>query len=249
LNRALACEAKGDLPQALADLDAAMAGGDVPPRAYLFRARIRARLGDVKGAERDRLQGLAEEPADEVGWVARGFAKMKEDPEGALDDFRRALTLNPHSQLALKNIVYVTADRLALSEEAMKSLNALIELDESNASALVGRAVLHARMGNRANALADLEHALQISRDPLILFQGACCLSLTSSPDNADGARGLVMLSRALEQQPLLLTRAESDPDLETLRERTEFDALLAKIRELNQLKRAIVTSPGNLDK
>jgi eukaryotic-like serine/threonine-protein kinase len=248
LNRALTYEAAGDLSAALADLDAAIAGGQVPPRAYLLRSRIRARLGDVQGAKRDRLRGLAEEPTDEVGWVALGFAQMKEDPSSALDDFRRALALNPHSQLALKNIVYVTADRLSLADEAMKSLNALIALDESNASALVGRAVLFARLKQRDNALADLKHALRASQEPIILFQGACCLSLTAGPNNGDAARGLLLLSRALELQPQLLARATSDPDLEKLRSQPGFDALLEKIGDLNQLKRDLAIGASRSD-
>jgi len=248
LNRALAYEAAGDLPSALVDLDTAIDGGGVPPRAYLLRSQIRARLGDATGAEQDRLRGLSEEPTDEVGWVARGFARMKEDPQGALVDFRRAVALNPHSQLALKNIVYVTADRLALSEEAMQSLNELIALDESNANALVGRAVLFARLKQRDSALADLKRALRVSSDPLVLFQGACCLSLTSDSDNGDGARGLLMLSRALELQPPLLKRALSDPDLENLRRQHKFDSLVAKVQELMQLQRDIAASHRGSD-
>jgi eukaryotic-like serine/threonine-protein kinase len=245
LNRALAFEASGNLRQALADLNRAIAGGDVPPRAYLLRSRVRARLGDVKGAEQDRLKGLAEEPTDEIGWIARGFARLQDEPDGALEDYRHALALNPHSQLALENIVHVTADRLALSAEALASLNKLIELDESNASALVGRAVLLARMGRRDDAQTDLNRALKVSSEPTILFQGACCLSLTSNSGIGDGAKGLVMLSRALELEPSLYARAKSDPDLENLRANSEFDELLAKVQELRRLQSKLMHIGG----
>ncbi|MGD9632129.1 MAG: protein kinase [Pirellulales bacterium] len=246
LNRALAYESAGELRLALADLDAAIAGGDVPPRAYLLRSQIRAGLGDVKGAKEDRSRGLAEEPTDEVGWVARGYARMRDDPDGALGDFRRALALNPRSGLALKNVVYVTADRLSLAQEAMESLDALVALDDSNASALVGRAVLRARGDRRQEALDDLKRALEESCDPVTLFQGACCLSLTSSPENRDGARGLVMLSRALEQEPKLLARAKSDPDLKKLRQLPGYEELMTRIQDLSQLKMELVASPSH---
>jgi tetratricopeptide (TPR) repeat protein len=248
LNRALAYEASGDLSQALADLDAAIARGSVPPRAYLIRSRIRARLGDANGAEADRLRGLQEEPRDEVGWVARGVARLADDPEGALDDFRKASALNSRSRLALKNIVHVTADRLNRRDEAMDALNSLLRIDPSNASALIGRAVLKGRLGLRDDALADLDAALQTTQEPVILYQAACTLSLTSRPENHDGARGLLMLSRAIELDPRLLRRAETDPDLVALRSMPDYSEIIASTRELYHLRQNLIRSDGKPD-
>ena len=47
------------------------------------RAEVRAKLGDKAGAERDRREGFAGEPADESSWTARGFARLSSDPKGA----------------------------------------------------------------------------------------------------------------------------------------------------------------------
>ena len=54
------------------------------------------RLGDKKGAQRDRAVGLRERPTDDRSWLARGLARLP-DLEAALADFREAYKLNPRS--------------------------------------------------------------------------------------------------------------------------------------------------------
>jgi serine/threonine protein kinase/Flp pilus assembly protein TadD len=242
LNRALAYEESGDLRRAAADLDAAIVTGKTPPRAYFLRSRIRTRLGDAAGAESDRLEGLKREPADDVGWVAHGMARLSDDPKGALDDFRRALNLNDRSILALKNVVHVAADRLNRADEALDALNRWHEIDPANPAPIIGRAVLKGRSGIRNEALADVDAALAISQEPTILFQAACALSLTSKPDNHDAARGLLLLSRSVELDYRLARRAESDPDLATLRGTPEFATLMELNRKSRHLQRSLIS-------
>jgi serine/threonine protein kinase/Flp pilus assembly protein TadD len=238
LNRALAYEAAGEMALALADLDTAIASGDAPPRALLLRSRIRLRIGDAKGAEADRSAGIAVPPRDEVGWVARGVARLSDEPEAALADFHRALDLNLGSVLALKNIVHVTADRLDRPEEAMAALDAWLEIEPANAQALVGRGVLHARLGDRDMALADVKSALGVSQDPTVLFQAACAYCLTGSREKRDLSRGLALLSAAVDGDARLLIRATTDPDLTAVREIEQYQQLLKTYRQLGELKR-----------
>jgi tetratricopeptide (TPR) repeat protein len=243
LNRAIAYESAGDLQHALADLNAAIARGKVPPRAYFLRSRVRLKLQDVAGAESDRLEGLKLEPIDDVDWVAHGTAKLRDDPDGALRDFHSALKLNPHSRLALQNIVHVTADRLNLRDDALNALNAWLKLEPANSNALIGRAVLKGRLGVRHEALADMEAALKSSQDPGVLFQAACVLSMTATAENQDGSRGLLLLSRAVQLDPKLMSRAATDPDLRSLRERSEYAAMTEQMQKLREVQNGLKTS------
>ncbi len=240
LNRALANESAGRLDAALADLDAALATGEAPPRALLLRSRIRRQLGDGAGAQNDLAAGIAAPPADVEGWVARGIARLDANPDAALADFQQALELNPLSVLALKNVVHVTADRLQRSEEALAALDDWIEIEPKNAHALVGRAVLYARQGDRASSLRDLEAALTASQEPVIAFQAAGALALSAAKNNHDAERGLALLSQAIDCDPRLLARATSDPDIAALRKAAGFQRIFAAYHDLAAAKREI---------
>lgn len=239
LNRAIAYEAKGDDKAALADLDAALATRRSPSRAYLLRARVRERIGDTTGAKEDLAFGLAAEPTDEAGWVARGVAKLPDDPEGARDDFRESLQRFPGSTLALKNLVHVNADRLHRNGDALAALDAWLALEPKNPSALVGRAVLHARKGRREDCLRDLK-AIGNTADPLIAFQSACALSLTADNRNSDMQQALDHLSDALVRNPALVARTATDPDLAALRTTDSYRELVTAFRDLALVRRRL---------
>lgn len=249
LNRAIAYEAAGLLPQALADLNTAIATGNAPPRALLLRARVKKGLGDAAGAEADRLAGIALVPIDDTGWLARGWAQLADDAEAALPDFRQALLCSPHSTAALEHIAAVAADRLNRPQDALEALDAWLRLEPQNAHPLIGRAVLQARLGQRESALADMQAALRISREPRVLFQAACVNSLLAGDDLQDLDRGLAMLSAAIDGDRSFLLRATSDPDLQSLRKSEGWQALIAAYRELaivkTNFKKAAATMPA----
>ncbi|TWT75537.1 Serine/threonine-protein kinase PrkC [Posidoniimonas polymericola] len=245
LNRGLARQALGQPDKALHDFDAAIATGNAPPRAYLLRSRLRRGAGDLDGAKRDLQAALALVPVDEAGWVARGIARLADDPRAALADFQTALRLYRGSRDALKNIVYVSADRLDLQDDAMRALDALTAANPGDASAFAGRAVLKARQGLRDESLKDVKLALAKSDSPLIRLQCACALSLTAATTNADSDCGLRLLSQALDQDPRLFARAAVDPDLKTLRSTDKFRRLADAYRDLATAKREILGGPG----
>jgi eukaryotic-like serine/threonine-protein kinase len=237
LNRALAQRSLGNHKEAIADLTKALDLGATQTRIFFLRSELRRRIGDINGAEADIKIGLERSPSDELSWVARGVAQLKNDPDAALADFRQALRLNPISSLALHNSVHVLADQLDQPEEALEMVDQLLLINEKDADALAGRAVLHARAENRPAATADIQQLLRLSKSPKALFQAACALSLTSQPDNSDAAKALTLLSRAVLLEPMWLLRAHTDPDLETLRKTEAYQIFAAdthKIRLMN---------------
>ncbi len=226
-NRALAYAALGNHEQAVADFTTALESGATQTRIYFLRAQSLAKLGDFEGAARDRAKGFELTPSDELSWIARGIALLSDDPEAALNDFQHALNHNPNSLEALQNIVHVTADKLDRPEDALTALNRILDIDEDNLFGLAGRAVLFARQGKRLDALNDVKQLLRNSKSPTHMFQAACALSLTSSETNFDAHRGMLMLSKAVLQDPQLLRRAKTDPDLAELRKMPKFEALI----------------------
>jgi hypothetical protein len=91
----------------------------------------------------------------------------------------------------------------------------------------VSRGVLLARLGRRDEALRDAQIVLASDASTKELLQTACILSLTSrtKPDDAEVAVSL--LDRAITQDPTWIKIAKTDSDLDPLRKRSDFEAVL----------------------
>jgi len=235
LHRALAYQGLQRYGEAIQDLTAALASGGPPVRIYFMRARIHMQAGNPAAARADRALGFREEPSDEQGWLARGLARLPDDPDSARGDFRRALEVNPRSLAALQNLAHVLAQQPEGAEEAIQTLTRAIELYPDYAPARSGRGVLFARQGKREKAHEDAQSALLRDSRPPILFQVAGIFALTSPHHPRDRLEAFRLLSTALRQgygQNLI----ETDSDLDPVRSYPEFARLLEAARAVQAL-------------
>jgi tetratricopeptide (TPR) repeat protein len=194
----------------------------------LNRSLARRRAGDAEGAHRDREAGLAAEPIDEEGWVARGMARLPGDPTKALADFERALQLNPRYLPALQNRAALLADMPGRVEEAIESLDQAIAAYPDFVPARAGRGVLLARLGRRQVALDDARESLLRDTRPATLYQVAGIYALTSPGQANDRREALRLLAGALAQgygQELVA----ADHDLDSLRGDAEFQRVVGQ--------------------
>jgi Tfp pilus assembly protein PilF len=227
INRALARHKDGNHEGALTDLDAALAAGGKQTRIYFIRADVRRALGDLSGAEADRELGLSLTPTDATSFLARGIARLADEPQLALADFRQALLLDPGSRAAKQNMVHLLADRFNKPAEALTILDSLLAANPQDARALASRAVLKARQGDRSAAQRDALQALSIDDDPTIILQAACAFAASARKYPPDEATAFRLLAKALGAKPALAEAAAADPDLEALRSSSNFDRIL----------------------
>src|SRR5262249_26328178 len=143
-------------------------------------------------------EGLRREPRDEQSWLARGVARLADDPQGALADFEAALQLNPRSRVALENKAHVLAERLGRPDEAVAVLDRAIGWHPDYVLARAGRGVLLARQGKRDAALREAEEALRRERTPAAAYQVAGIYALTSRQQAADRVQAYRLLAAAL---------------------------------------------------
>jgi serine/threonine protein kinase/Flp pilus assembly protein TadD len=225
VNRALARQGLKDHAGAVEDLTRALEHGASATRVYFMRARARERAGDREGARRDHEEGLRREPTDEKSWVARGLARLGAEPERALEDFDRALALNPRSRPALQNKAHALAERLGRTEEAVRVLDTVVALYPDYTPARSSRGVLHGRLGRRDDALRDARQSLERDGRPPIRYQVAGIYALTSKAEPGDRGPALALLADALRQGygADLLAR---DADLDPLRSLPDFQRL-----------------------
>jgi len=236
LNRALAQEGLGRFQEAIADLTRAEELGTPQTQVYFLRAVVRAKAKDAEGARRDREAGMRLQPADEQSWVARGLARLPDDPKGALADFNRALELNPRSFPALQNKAHVLADHLHDDAEAVRALDRIVGLYPDSAMGRAGRGVSLARLGQREKALADGEQALLLDTRPANLYQVGCIYALTSQKNAQDRLRAFELLSYGL-RGGFGLDLVDTDTDLNPIRGAAEFRHLVDAARALHSQK------------
>jgi tetratricopeptide (TPR) repeat protein len=228
LNRAVARYELKDYRGAEEDLTAALDHGAPQTRLFFLRARVRQQLGKFADAASDKRQGLSREPTDERSWVARGMARLPDDVAGALADFQEACRRYPNSRAALRNVAFVLGERMGNTQQALAYLNRLVDVDDPLAEDIVARGVYHARLGNRAAALADARRALAGSAGDKTKYQVACIYGLTSQFEAADVDSAISYLGQALAMnRTRWLALARNDPDLELPRKDRRFDELI----------------------
>jgi serine/threonine protein kinase/tetratricopeptide (TPR) repeat protein len=225
INRAVARQTLGNTKGAVEDLTSALDLGATYTRIYFMRSRAREKAGDKDGARRDWEEGLKQEPTDEKSWLARGMARLSKDLKGALADFEKAREINPRSLAALQNVAHVLS-KLDRNADAVKVLDEAVRLHPDYVNARVGRGVLLARLGRRAEAHKDAEEVLLRDNKAPTLYQAACIFALTSRTEAADRREAYRLLASAL-WKGYGLDLTETDKDLEPIRKETEFRRLV----------------------
>lgn len=235
-NRGFCRKALGELPEAEADFTRALELGAPAIQVYLYRARVRAKRGDLVGAAADQRAAAALKPQHEGDYIARGRDRLEYDVEGALEDFQAAARLNPRSMSALRNLVHVLADRLDRTEAALAVADRMTEVYPDYAPGRVTRAMLLARLGRRADAHAEATCALRLSpKDPGISFRVACVYALTSKTHAEDQAKALAFLEQALKDGFRDVRSLKSNRDLESLKGNKRFSEIIQALTSLFQ--------------
>ncbi len=237
LNRALAYVAQDQYELALADLNAALADGCRETRAYFVRSRVQQKLGHLQEAQADIQAGLQQTPVDAISWIARGVARMKRDPQAALDDFESALELDPTASQAWHNQAHVYSEVLDQPQQAINALNSCLQFDANDTMALAGRGVLRARLGSKESALQDAERLLAMPLDAITRYQAACIYALCAAEDAALHARALKLLAESLREDPHLADLLDEDPDLNAINGGPVFQRMASAIGVLRELE------------
>jgi tetratricopeptide (TPR) repeat protein len=234
IDRALARLALREYKEAQADLTRALNAGAPATRLLFLRARARRLAGDTKGAAGDQAEALRRRPDDELGWIARGVARLTPEPEGALADFEEALKINPASRDALQDKAHVLAERLGRTREAVATLDRAVELYPEDVQVRAGRGVLLARQGQRDAALRDAAEVLRRDDRPFTLYQVAGIYAQTSRQQAGDRSEALRLLAQALHGRTGL-DLLDGDPDLDPVRSLPEFERIVKAARTLRE--------------
>ncbi len=235
-NRALCKHAAGDHAGALADLDAAFATGAAPTRLFFLRSQVHAKLGNADAAARDLAAGMTHVPSDALGYQARAFARRAVEPVAAAADLRQAVKLDPDNPAHGTGLAAVLTDDLKDPKGAVAALDAVLVHSPEHGPALGGRAVLRARLGDRAGAHADAARALAADgNEAVTVYQVAGVYALTSKTHPADKALALRYLAAAFSAGGGVVDFVPTDADVDPLRNDPEFKELVAAAQQVRR--------------
>ena len=234
-NRGLARKKLGQAKLALADVTAALDKKLPYTRAYFVRSRLHKQIGDKQRALTDHQEGLKRTPKDEKSWNSRAYAKITDDPKGALADFYQALQLNPRSYVALHNIAHMLTKSNPADPKALPILDKLIQLYPTRTTARSSRGLLLAALGKREAAHADAKVLLKPGcSSNYTYYRAAEIYALTTQHNPKDRDAALKYLRTAL-RSGYGLTHFERNPRFASLRTTPEFRRLVAAVRVLRE--------------
>ncbi|MCA9167475.1 MAG: tetratricopeptide repeat protein, partial [Planctomycetales bacterium] len=228
LNRGMVRVALGDVDAALEDFTTAMAKGRDDSLSYFWRARAHALLEHPDLAAQDTLTAMQRDAVDDEGWFQRGTLKMDAAPEEAAEDFRRALRCNPRNSKAMRNLVAVLADHLNRLDDAIQLQLEFVRIAPDNLLARASLALLYARAGQRELAIEHINAVAENEPHPEIYYQAACCWASLLPSVEGDQENALKWFRAAVSLNPKLIQRADSDPDLASIRTLPDY----ARIKE-----------------
>ncbi len=247
VNRALIYERQKKYPKALTELNKALNRDPDAARYLMARSRVLRLAGDIQGADADLERIKQVEPSDPESWLMKGIARLSESPDAALEDFRRASAWPTMAAVARQNMAHVLSEHLKRPDEAIHVLAELLDDQPDFLPAIAGRAVLHARLGNRDRALADVKRCLKLDPSPQIQYQIACVYALLSQAGNdhgnvaANGPPDEKLIERSLHHLSIALMPAygsqviATDNDLRPLEKSEAFRSLKQGVQTVNQ--------------
>ncbi len=233
---ALAQTGTGRLTDALSSYDKAIEHQFPETRIHFAKADLLEQMGRTDDARKVREAALLLTPSDDRSWVARGLARLPDNPELAATEIRKALDLNPSSHDAFRNLSMVLSEYLKQPEESIRVLNQAIEIHPEDEFLWAGRGVLYARSGDSAKAISDAKHAVSLSSDAFLSYMVACIYALSAKGEQEEAHRqeALKLIAQSLKRDASLAQSMTADPDLAGLHDDQRFQRLMTSAKSLN---------------
>jgi len=252
--RAIAKKGIGDLTGADSDCTAAL---EIDPRnvlAWLQRHEVRLKMGRREEAEQDLVNGLSLTPADDLAWTFRGHCRMLAgrrasnamagDPNSVkaakckladevIEDFDRALEMNPRCAEALQDKAYALSELKGDEVAALEVMNRLIEYYPDSLPARAGRGVSLARLNRLDEALKDADYCQVHDRTAYGRYKIGSLFAAATKFDPQYKEKALTLLAASLRGGLDRLELFATDSDLDPIRSDVEFQRLMRVAKEL----------------
>lgn len=243
LERIATCyESDGQYENCLSTLERALNMEPQKLSLLSLRANILYEAGRTKEAIEQWDSILLVNPDYAWGYYRRGWFREKSDPEGAIEDFTLAITLDPtdtYSYISRGNLY----DKIGKKELAKEDYEKIIEIEKEPKD----YETLHyayQSLGNYDKAIEVMNSIIKRdSTEAGTFYDAACLYARMNKPEQA-----LKYLEKSLEMGYKRFAHMENDHDMDSLRDLPEYRALIKKYKDSTK-EDIIQTSNNNLSK
>lgn len=175
--RASSWWALGKADKALSDFDEAIKKGYEAAHAYSSRGLFYASRGDYSKAIADYGHALELDPEDLSNYVNRAAARMGQGAyEKAIADYNAAIELLGESDAESRRLVPLLRQRAIAKkaagkfDEAIHDFNTILEANESDAAALMGRGFVHFQRADHEAAVSDFSRVIELNPEDAVAW-------------------------------------------------------------------------------
>jgi tetratricopeptide (TPR) repeat protein/S1-C subfamily serine protease len=162
-NRGFAKYKLGNIKEAIADCDRAIAINPKFAKAYYNRGLAKYDLGNKKEAITDYDRAIAINPKDAKAYYNRGLAKSDlGNNKEAITDYDRAIVINPKDAKAYNNRG-IAKSAFGNKKEAIIDYDRAIAINPNLAEAYSNRGNAKSDIGNKKEAIIDYDRAIVIN--------------------------------------------------------------------------------------
>ena len=235
---AICYEEDGQYENCLSTLERALNMEPQKGSLQSLRANVLYEAGRTKEAIEQWDTILVAHPDYAWGYYRRGWFKEYSDPEGAIEDFTMAITLNPtdtYSYISRGNLY----DKIGKKELAKEDYEKIIEIEKKPKD----YETLHyayQSLGNYAKAMEVMDSIMvRDSTEAGTFYDAACLYARMNKTEQA-----LAYLEKALKMGYRRFAHMENDHDMDSLRELPEYKDMVKKYKE--SVKENVISSAQN---
>jgi tetratricopeptide (TPR) repeat protein len=174
-------------PEAIQDYTRAIELNPSDRASFARRGEIYRLRRDYQKAYEDFDRAIRGDAKDEA-WVVNGRGTIYDTfglYDDALEDYRRAASLDETAAYVLRNLAFVTM-YLGDLEDAHEIFSRALTLEPDNERGLSGRGECRRRLGRHDEALADLTAVPRSTRTAFTMFRLGLLMSNRGQPEEAD---------------------------------------------------------------
>ncbi|WP_149112587.1 serine/threonine-protein kinase [Limnoglobus roseus] len=216
---------------AVEDFSLALRSGGTAIGLYLNRADAYEQMNRPTEARRDRetASGLTAQTVED--FAARATYFRASDPAKALENYDRAIEMNPNHIPSWHNKAHYQAETLKDTTGALETIAKVVDLAPNFAPSRAAKAIYLARLEQREQAHTEIEKALFFASDPEIIYQAACVYAMTSERVSGDTEKSLGYFRQCLRDGYRDFAIIDQDNDMKGVLAREDFKAVLDAAR------------------
>lgn len=227
---------EGLYDQGIADYNEVIAMDSTYAFYYASRGDVKRLKGDYTGAVEDFSKAIKIKPDYAWFYYRRGWVKDEflKDTKGGLEDYSEAIAIDKDNAYTYLHRGRLYREKLKDEKKAIEDFSMLVSLDTSISYGGNCRHYGLFHLGRNAEAIDWLNKILQQYPNEGNYYDAACLYSLMNMPNEAVAHLGL-----AFENGYRDFTHLSKDDDLDNVRNKPEFIALVSEWKKKYELTKS----------